>query len=145
MYETLDTIADAYNPFLFIIALIQSIAWMIQGEWYVWIKLLISAGIVYGVKYLDTVFKLWESFHLDYSTHTAVAVSLALYLVHKNTHRKIYAATLYSSLLGYILLMLYQRYHTVQDIMSTACFIIICLIFVYKRSLKRDDEYRLMP
>ena len=54
---------------------------------------------------------------MDYSTHTALSLVLTLFLA--TGHRK-YRGLVAASFVAYLLLMLYQGYHTVADIVSTA-------------------------
>jgi small-conductance mechanosensitive channel len=66
--------------------------------------------------FIDNMVGIWPSFGLDYSTHTAVSLSIALSLcVLVLKARTIMACTF----LMYMLLMLYQEYHTALDIVTT--------------------------
>jgi hypothetical protein len=70
---------------------------------------------------------------LDFSTHTAVAVALVVSLC------AIKPSTWFgwvAVLFGYFALMLYQRYHTVADIVTTAAIITPPLIIFHWRHLR---------
>lgn len=65
----------------------------------------------------------------DYSTHTAVSFSLAIVLSCLSDKLRI---PVISSLLAYFLLMLYQRYHSLADILTTLTALFVPLaILVY--------------
>jgi hypothetical protein len=120
-YEQLDRIADSHNPFFGIIWLLLCIVPLLHRQWAraagrfgIGVGALIVA---YGLMWLDSVTGLWSRIGLEYSTHTAVAVALASAIFASSRGIGIAAYVL----LGlYISLMLYQRYHTVPDIASTA-------------------------
>ena len=120
-YQTLDTIADAYTPILAILSVAVIAGCAFHQRWKLtclnFSLLLAGAVISYGLMYLDRALHLWPSIGLDYSTHTAVAlvlvVSLTLILPR-------YTLLWPVSFLCYLLLMLYQKYHSLNDIISTA-------------------------
>ena len=119
-YQTLDTIADAYTPLLGLIALACLAKSVFQAKW----KLLATqtallvAGIVlvYGQQYIDEQLHLWSSISLDYSTHTAIALILNIYIL---VLIKKYWLAIFAVFVLYLLLMLYQGYHGVADIVTT--------------------------
>jgi hypothetical protein len=120
-YELLDTIADAYVPALALISLLCIVAGTWKFRWKIGLERLLGfaavAVIAYGLMFLDLRFGLWPALGLDYSTHTAVSLGLAIFLCfHARRLRWLWLG----SLLCYVALMLYQRYHTVPDIISTA-------------------------
>ena len=84
-----------------------------------------GALIAYGLIFLDNKLQLWPALGLDYSTHTAVALVLVVYLLANSLKASWFWLT---SLVGYVLLMLYQRYHTVADIMTTA--IVVAILYL---------------
>ncbi len=73
--------------------------------------------MAYGLMFLDNRYKVWPALGLDYSTHTAVALGLVILLSFNATKLK---ALWCGSFAAYVLLMLYQRYHTIADIVTTA-------------------------
>jgi len=78
--------------------------------------LLVGLISAYAIMFTDQYFSLWPYFELDYSTHSAAALVLVVSLsVMKVSLR----GTWLLSLLCYFLLMLYQQYHSVADIIST--------------------------
>ncbi len=119
-YQILDTIADAYTPLLGLIALACLAKSAFQAKW----KLLATqttllfAGIVivYGLQYIDEQLHLWSSISLDYSTHTAIALVLNVFIL---VLIKKYWLAISAVFVFYLLLMLYQGYHGVADIVST--------------------------
>lgn len=123
-YETLDAVADAYTPLLALACLAILVRTLRVLQW----KALglrmtsLAAGvcIAYGLMFLDNRFQVWPAAGLDYSTHTAVALVLVMFL---SAHWPAVRWLSPLSLLAYALLMVYQRYHTVADIASTAAIV----------------------
>jgi hypothetical protein len=120
-YETLDAIADAYTPLLALAALALLLRPLFARHWQVlgarMTRLAAGAFVAYGLMFLDSRLQLWPAMGMDYSTHTAAALALVMFLAaHAPTTRR----ACWISLAGYVLLMLYQRYHTVADIVTTA-------------------------
>jgi len=124
-YQILDNIADAYIPALAILCLCLLIKKFIARDWQ---RLLREGGffvvglvVAYAIMFVDNHLSLWPQFNMDYSTHTAVALVLVVNLwVMKNSLQRVWSVSLLVSLLGYFLLMLYQQYHSVADIISTS-------------------------
>ena len=128
-YQTLDTIADAYTPLLAILSVAVIVGRAFHRRWklaYLNFSLFLTEGIIsYGLMYLDRAFQLWPSVGLDYSTHTAVALVLVVFLTLTLPR---YALFWSVSLLCYLLLMLYQKYHSLSDIISTVFAVGILLL-----------------
>jgi hypothetical protein len=119
-YEMLDAIADSYNPLLALISLIFIAASLFKAQWKLAGLRLIAFAVVvfiaYGLMFLDRSLNIWPAFGWDYSTHGAVAIGLVIFLC-LNARK---AAILWiGSFIGYVLLMLYQGYHTIADIATT--------------------------
>lgn len=128
-YETLDVIADAYTPLL----ALGCIGFLLQPLAKLHLRLLVTrmarifagALVAYGLMFLDHWLQPWPAMGLDYSTHTAVALVLVMFLsTHSRQTRWVWPA----SLVGYALLMMYQRYHTLADIVTTA--IVVGLLYL---------------
>lgn len=140
-YDTLDTIADAYTPLLLILFLIGLgvklyLCWPNYRESVLHFGFLFLLLIVsYGLMFIDNSFGLWPAFGSDYSTHTAVALSLVFALcVLTPRHTKWIAGSMFA----YAALMVYQRYHSVVDIVSTAAVIsLFALLFFRVMSNKK--------
>lgn len=118
-YETLDRIADSYNPLLFVAYLIASIIYFLQGDRVAWLKGALSLFLAYGLMFLDKVLLLWQYVGLDYSTHSAVALSLIAFQLHKCRASHPVSIAWITSLIMYYALVIYQGYHSVGDIFST--------------------------
>ena len=123
-YETLDKIADLYIPVLAFLSLLSVIHCLrfnvasVKKSGFRLFQLLTQVLMVYGLMFLDASFNIWPSLGgLDYSTHTALSLVLVVFLL---LHHKKYSTVLVGSLGLYLLLMLYQQYHTVADIVVTA-------------------------
>jgi hypothetical protein len=70
---------------------------------------------VYLLKILDDRFRLWASVGLDYSTHTALAVSLGVSLAIFWPSKRL---LLLASLAAYLGLIGFLGYHTLADMVS---------------------------
>lgn len=119
-YETLDAVADAYTPLLALLAfgMVVSGLWLAQWKLSA-IRSLSLVGITfiaYGLMMLDAYLNIWSFFSLDYSTHTAVSLGLLIFL-YFNARRLAIVWT--GSFVLYLILMLYQQYHTIADIFVT--------------------------
>ncbi len=125
-YETLDTIADAYIPVLALYSVFVIAISAMRSRWRTaalrLLTILIFAAVAYGFMFIDSWLGLWPAFGLDYSTHTAVSLVLVIFL--SVTNKKL-AVFWLVSFIAYVLLMLYQRYHTLADIVSTAVVVIV--------------------
>lgn len=136
-YENLDTIADAYIPLLLAIYL-GGLIRILYLDWPNYrrsgLTLLFGSGsllIAYGIMFLDNATGIWPSLGMDYSTHTAVAFALIFSISLLFPAKRLW---LTGSLVAYILLMLYQRYHSLADILSTLLIVSLCLAVFYKLS-----------
>jgi hypothetical protein len=130
-YELLDRIADSHNPLLGVIWLSLSAfpAFMRQCRISVFRFILGMAYLLvaYGFMWFDSATALWAKFGLDYSTHTAVAITMAAAIATISIRFGIVATVLVSF---YIPLMIYQGYHTLSDIFSTAMAVCIPLFLM---------------
>lgn len=130
-YEQLDLIADSYIPVLFFITLsFHTRIWVNQGAKKTLLTALpIFIGIIYiySLMFIDNHLDIWASADLDYSTHTALALVFITTLSFMSSRHCI-AATL--SMLAYCALMLYQEYHSVADMVTTAAVVMPVLIWV---------------
>ena len=84
-YEILDVIADAYNPILLVVLLLFISRAIYQRRW-VEVEMLFSSsvvglGFVYLIMFVDNNLSIWGSIGLDYSTHTAFAISIVTVLI----------------------------------------------------------------
>lgn len=127
-YELLDRIADSINPAMGILAL--ALPWLRKRERSGQVALMTSftlacVAIAYGMQWLDRSFRLWPHFGLDYSTHTAVFAAIASALWQ---HGRVWQYFAVGVALSYAALMLWQRYHSLMDIVSTAGAMLVVLI-----------------
>ncbi len=127
-YEALDRIADAINPLLGILVLVLP-WWRRRGPpWRAWVLNLLTVAAVavaYAGQALDAAFRLWAQSGLDYSTHTAVFTAIASSLW-QHGRRWRWASVLVGA--GYAALMLWQRYHSLLDILTTAAVMAMALV-----------------
>jgi hypothetical protein len=138
-YETLDAIADSYNPSLALVALALIAAALCRARWRLAgaraLAFAMVASVGYGLMFLERHLHLWSAVGLDYSTHTAVSLGLVIFLSF-NAPRL--AVAWIGSFVGYVLLMLYQRYHTISDIAATSAVagvpVGLAIAYLYKRT-----------
>ena len=148
-FETLDKIADSYTPFLAIVFLVGLVGRAFKypsekrflGRVFIFFVGLLTVS--YGIMFLDNAVQVWPSFNLDYSTHTAVSLTLVLSIC--ALARQFWKIVI-SSFLLYVLLMLYQKYHTVGDIVSTmiviglSAFVFAKLLFLQAKDNKSSHS-----
>lgn len=135
-YHTLDFIADCYTPLLLLSLIAIFLATFTatptaSATAHRWSRLGIDvlllcygAVVTYALMFADKAYSLWPTIGLDYSTHTAAALILVL-LIHRGAAVIRWPNGLL--FLAYAGLMIYQKYHTTGDILSTA--IVVALLF----------------
>jgi hypothetical protein len=89
--------------------------------------------VVYGWMFIDIKTALFARYDLDYSTHTAAALGLILFLV--PSKRPSLDALLLLSFFMYLGLMKYLHYHTWLDMGATA--LLVCVFLSPLVFLKR--------
>lgn len=119
-YQQLDAIADGVNPALAILTLI--LPFLVRpssshSRSLFFLGTAISMGTMYFIGWLDKRLGIWPALELDYSSHTGFAVVLLVSLSTWNRRLIVPSALI---LFSYITLMLYQKYHSVADIATTA-------------------------
>lgn len=125
-YATLDAIADVYTPLLVLASLVllwrplRALQWRVLGIRMA--SLAAGACVAYGLMLIDNRLEIWPMARLDYSTHTAVALVLAIFLSRNWPASRLMC---WVSLGAYGLLMLYQHYHSLADILSTAAVVAV--------------------
>lgn len=123
-YEQWDHIADSYIPLL-VSCIVCRLAVLSVKQGFKntapeIVFLLSAVFFVYLLMFLDNTFSFWARYHSDYSKHTAVALVL---VYHLSTKQKFVSLPAIASMLLYCVLMLYQQYHTLVDLVSTALFV----------------------
>lgn len=130
-YQQLDFVADSYIPILLLFVLItllkgvfkEGVLKVLQSA----LPFIIGVVFIYALMFIDNTFKIWTTLTLDYSTHTALALVFVCGVSFWGKKQRI---TVITSMIFYCLLMLYQQYHTVMDILSTVVVVLpmLCLI-----------------
>jgi len=134
-YETLDSIADSYIPFLAIVFFVGLVGRAIKSptERKFLVRVFVFfAGLLlisYGIMFIDNEIQIWPSLDLDYSTHTAVSLTLVISIC---VLARQFWKVVISSFVLYALLMLYQKYHTVLDIVSTVVPLVLSALVLLK-------------
>lgn len=131
-YELLDTIADTYTPLLLISYLVYSIIYFRAGDRSAYLKGFCGILIAYLVLLLDHATQIWHRFGMDYSTHSSVALALIIFHIHKRRLSTPVAISIMTSLLAYYLLEVYQKYHSIADILSTITIVTPLILLGYR-------------
>ena len=137
-YRVVDSIADSFNPLLAILALAvpfvhkprvlrETIAYYLSTG--------AAIGLVYLVRAIDDHYRIWASFGLDYSTHSAFAASLAVSIC--AFHRR-WLVPIVVAVLLYFALEPVMKYHSVMDIL-TSCPLAITAAYLFSRFLVRSQ------
>ncbi len=125
-YETLDFIADLFNPVLFG-AVIGLNAYIWRSRQYTMaviqtVAILLGAFLAYGWMLIDEVYGIWVRLGFDYSTHTATSLVMSLYIGYFFNRLRHAVFVLF---VLYVLLMIIQEYHSFWDIAVTGVFIAV--------------------
>ena len=132
-------VADTYTPTLLIAALTDVVLRWRAGSRFHCVRLFGAVLVVYGWMFADQYFQLWAQVGLDYSTHTAAALALAVSIsINKSIFTKILVGL---SLLGYGFLMFVLNYHSWSDMFTTAIVVGLCLapMFLWKNNEKNKN------
>ena len=131
-YEIIDAICDSVNPILFFVAIGVGVSWVSKSKFQdaklVFGFLIGGLLMVYGIQFLDSKFSIWRFFGGDYSTHTAFAIAASV-SISVGTQWAKWLALLVTI---YAVAMLYQKYHSIFDIASTAVIIGTPLVLMKK-------------
>lgn len=129
LYDILDRIADAVIPAyaaLFALSIAYRFA---RGNLRLCLahlsECMAGMAVVFGFYGIDLALGLWPAVALDYSTHTAFSLCLVMMLDFYGLRTRI---ALYVSLLLYFWLMVYQNYHSVLDIATTAAVVLPSIV-----------------
>ncbi|NOI57408.1 hypothetical protein [Vibrio coralliilyticus] len=136
-YEQWDAIADAYIPVIgsisLVVILIAGFRSGLKTGTKQLLATLVSTLYIYVLMFADNYFQIWPSFEMDYSTHTALALVFVTYLF---THSKALKWLSVASMITYAILMMYQHYHTLADIITTALCVLPVLWLCQTRLVK---------
>jgi len=91
------------------------------------LTLLLGVTFIYLIMFIDQQLQICSNLALDYSTHTALALVFVTFLSFISSRALVISLL---SMLMYIALMLYQNYHTLLDIVTTAFIVLPFLIFL---------------
>ncbi|MES2538507.1 MAG: hypothetical protein V4632_21825 [Pseudomonadota bacterium] len=120
-HDTLHWIAGSYIPLLALLMLVLLASAFLRRDRRLARLRVLSVvavlSIAWGFMLIDLCFDLFSAFGHDYSTHTAVALALVAVIARAVPRLAIMLA---SSFFAYLLLMLYQGYHTIPDMGITA-------------------------
>lgn len=118
-FEILDLIADSYNPILLLTGVYLVVLSFRSDRKQGFLRIVLLALLllsVYLLQFIDHSLGLWQAYGSDYSTHTAFALAMVFFL-YISTRR--FKMTVMATFVAYVLLMLYQQYHTLAGIVST--------------------------
>lgn len=127
-YQTLDAIADAVNPVMGALAL--ALPWLrppvrAQRALIMDLFTVMAVGLAYAVVMVDSALGLWGRLGLDYSTHAAVYIAIASALWQHGGVGQLIGGVVGVAYAG---LMLWQKYHSFSDIVSTAVVMVAVLM-----------------
>jgi hypothetical protein len=88
-----------------------------KSPWPEWGRVALAIGWVYVLTLADRGFHWWPAAGLDFSTHTGIALALAIPLGVRERRLRPWLALLLTS---YAAFMIALRYHTLLDILTTA-------------------------
>ena len=137
-YELLDHIADSVNPTLALLEI--SMPWFPKyrapglAPWMRVAGAAACVAIAYAGQAFDSLTDAWPSMSLDYSGHSAVCVALLVSLA-QLSRRWLIASIAIG--VAYAALMMYQRYHTFADIVTTATPIGLASAMVWRLIVSR--------
>ena len=135
MNHALAVAADIYNPILLILSLFIVIYQWRKGAKSYALEFFAIVALVYGWMFVDKWLGLWSYFHLDFSTHTATALAMIIFMSWASAVR---FALLFITLIIYAELMVYLNYHSWADIFSTGVFVaVFVIILTYTFTLYR--------
>ena len=138
-YQQLDAIADSYIPLLGILSLLcfvrKGFSSGVRSAFIDVVTTFFGALYIYTLMFADKYLGAFASIGLDYSTHTALAL---VFVVTLSFIGKTVRFITIISMLSYCLLMLYQGYHTVADIMLTG--LLVLPVLVWLKSLPRSKN-----
>jgi hypothetical protein len=148
-YQQLDAIADSYVPLLGILTLL----WFVKKGFSSGVKLaladagtmLLGAIYIYILMFVDKYLGAYASIGLDYSTHTALALVFVTTLSFISKNVRVVTVT---SMVLYCLLMLYQGYHSVADILLTGLMtlpVLVCFKSLPRCKNKHNKAFKSDP
>jgi hypothetical protein len=131
-YQQLAFIADTYTPILIALTLLQLYKQRQSSNHFKAsvIVLLSSTVFIYAMMFIDQWFGIWPAMNMDYSTHTAIALVFVIYLAGVS---RFYMVAAVLSLIAYCFLMLYQQYHTIADMVTTALMVSPVVVWLNHR------------
>jgi hypothetical protein len=118
-YEQWDAVADSVNPIMAIATLVLPFVVRSDcrgGRIAFYAAAVLSMVFMYALGWVDQNLHIWDRVGLDYSTHSGFAAVLIVSIWLWVRSAGVTAAAIG---LAYCALMLYQRYHTIADIVST--------------------------
>lgn len=144
-YEQWDVIADSVNPLLAVATIVLPFLMPSNyrgGRVAFYATTLCSMAAMYALGWLDQTWGLWKTFELDFSTHSGFAAVLVLSMLLWDKAAGVIGGAVF---IAYAVLMLYQQYHSVADILSTLLFVAtltfnlheLRLFLVHRRDVRR--------
>ena len=126
----LASVANVYNPLLLLTSIALAVYWGFKFKSARGLMLVTFAIVVYALMFLDNKYLFWPSVGLDYSTHTATALAMCIFI--GTTVKNFFMKTVLAlSLLAYCELMVVLSYHSWMDIVSTAVPVGLILSLIY--------------
>lgn len=119
---SLANVANAYNPALLLLSVGLSVYVGFKYRSARGVLLVLSAVIVYALMFMDKRFSAWAALGLDYSTHTATALAMCIFIA-TTVGKRLVNIALALSLALYCCLMVFLNYHSWIDILTTGALV----------------------
>lgn len=138
-YQTLDAIADCFNPVIGIVALLVVARPFFSRNWasgFARLRTLAQLmAVVYALRFIDRAIDPENVAVVGYSTHTAFAVGVTAFIcAHQVCWQR---AGWVIGLLVYLGLVGYQGYHSLSDIAVSALLLIVACWGILWRDMNR--------
>jgi hypothetical protein len=118
-YEQWDAIADSINPLMAAATLVIPLLLRsshARGRIGFYVATAGSMALMYLLAWVEGLFQIWSRMGLDFSGHSAFAIVLVVSVF---VWHRIAGAVFAAVFVAYAVLMLFQRYHAVADILTT--------------------------
>ena len=135
-FGVLDLLADATNVILIVwllaVLIVGTKRQVLNGK--DWLVVALSIAVVYVVKTLDGKLHFWDRIHLNYSTHSALAITVVLALCFFDRPRRAVAIAVF---VFYGVLQMLLGFHSLLDILTTLMVVVpmvlLCLRLITPR------------
>lgn len=122
-------ICDLYNPLLLLLSVYSF--FKVKEKWQSVALFLWVIVVAYGLMFVDAKLHFWKFLSLDYSTHTATAVGMIVF-IHALIRIQFLTFILAFSLVLYAILMKSLGYHGFMDVISTVVVVVPLMLIGFR-------------